>query len=104
MRQKSYVRAASRSSSYYGETERRSRKAVNLVFAFIALIALSVTVFMFFKYREISLKREDAASKLSLAKEETEKLGEKRRTMNTELENLTSEIDKLRIEYDSLEQ
>ncbi len=103
MRQRSYARASSRaSSSYYSENERRGRKAVNFLFAVIALIAITVVVILFFKYRDISIKREDAASRLEIAKSETERLNNERRAMNTELENLSSELDMLKIEYESL--
>lgn len=102
MRQKSYMRASSRSSSYYGEKERRGRKAINLVFAAVALAAIFVMVFLFLRYQNISLEREEAAGRLSAAKEETERLNEERRTMRAELESLSTDLDKLRIEYDSL--
>ena len=103
MRQKSYARAFSRSSSsYYSENERRGRKAVNFIFVIVALAAITAVIMLFFKYRDISLKREEAASRFEIAKSETERLNNERRAMNTELENLSSELDKLRIEYDSL--
>ena len=103
MRQRSYVKASSRSSSsYYSEQERRGRKAINAVFVVIALIAVIAAAILFFKYRDISLQREEAAGRLAVAKEETERLNNERRAINTEFENLSSELDKLRIEYDSL--
>jgi len=57
---------------------------------------------MFFRYQETSNLREDTAAKLAGMKIDTESLNEERKAKNAELENLSSEIEKLRIEYDSL--
>ena len=51
---------------------------------------------------ETSNLREDTAAKLAGMKIDTESLNEERKAKNAELENLSSEIEKLRIEYDSL--
>ena len=102
MRKRSYVKASSRSASYYRERDRRSNKAVTLVFAVVALIAIAAVVFMFLRYQEVSALREETASKLAITKEDTERLNEERKSKKTELENLSSELEKLRIEYDSL--
>ena len=75
MRQRSYVKASSRSSSsYYSEKEKRGRKAVNAVFAVIALIAVIVAAVLFFKYRDIDLQREEAAGRLAVAKKRRKNL------------------------------
>ncbi len=102
MRKRSYVKAASRSSSYYRERERRGNKASTVIFSLIALIAIGVAIFMFLRYQEIGLLREEAAAKLAGMKIDTESLNEERKSKNTQLENLFSELEKLRIEYDSL--
>ncbi len=102
MRKRSYVKASSYSSSYYGAKERRGRKAVNTVFAVIALISVCAAVFMLFRFKEIDSQREEAASRLAGTIADTEALNEQRKTQKTEFENLSSEVERLRIEYDSL--
>ncbi len=102
MRKRSYIKASSRSSSYYSERDRRGNKAVSLIFAVIALIAIGVVIFMFLRYQDTSVLLEETAAKLASIKAETESLNEERQTKKTELENLSSELEKLRIEYDSL--
>lgn len=102
MRKRSYVKASSRSSSYYREKERRGNKASTVIFSLIALVAIGFAVFMFLRFQETGALREETASKLASMKIDTESLNEERKSKNTELENLSFEIEKLRIEYDSL--
>lgn len=103
MRKSAYIKASSSSySSYYGAKEKRSRKRIDILFAFIALIAIGFLIFMFLRFEKAEIRKKDAAEALAAAKNETTALEQERRKLESEEKSLETELDKLKLEYDSL--
>lgn len=101
MKQTKYAKKASY-SSYYSAEEARKRKIVNCIFIFIALCSIALLIFMYMKYTGVQNDYDVALQRSVENKALAESLYSKKKTDEQRLTDMQSELDRLRLEYDSL--